>query len=43
MKEKAVLLKEANVTALKPFIERKVDKTVVNVENSIVSAGLYGA
>ncbi|HNP49592.1 MAG TPA: TonB-dependent receptor, partial [Bacteroidia bacterium] len=39
MKEKAVLLKEANVTALKPFIERKVDKTVVNVENSIVSAG----
>lgn len=39
MREKAVLLKEANVTALKPFIERKVDKTVVNVENSIVSAG----
>lgn len=37
--EKSVQLKEATVTALKPFIERRVDKTIVNVENSIVSAG----
>lgn len=29
----------ATVTAQKPFIERKLDRLVVNVENSIVSAG----
>jgi outer membrane receptor protein involved in Fe transport len=32
-------LKEVNVTAKRPFIEQKADKTVVNVENSIVAAG----
>ncbi len=32
-------LGEATVTARKPFIERKTDRLVVNVENSIVSAG----
>lgn len=32
-------LKEVNVTAKKPFIEQQVDKTVVNVENSIVASG----
>lgn len=32
-------LKEVTVTAQKPFIEVKADKIVVNVENSIVSAG----
>lgn len=32
-------LKEVSVRALKPFIEVKADKLIVNVENSIVSAG----
>jgi outer membrane receptor protein involved in Fe transport len=35
----AQLLKSVNVTASKPFIQHEIDKTVVNVENSIVSAG----
>jgi len=39
LKENVVQLKEANVVALKPFIERRIDKTIVNVENSIVDAG----
>lgn len=33
------ILKGVNVTASKPFITHEIDKTVVNVENSIVSAG----
>ncbi len=37
--ENTVQLKEANIVALKPFIERRMDMTVVNVENSIVDAG----
>lgn len=32
-------LKGVQVTAGKPFIQHEIDKTVVNVENSIVSAG----
>jgi hypothetical protein len=32
-------LAEVNVIAKKPFIEQQVDRTVVNVENSIVSSG----
>ncbi|NEU66113.1 outer membrane beta-barrel protein [Spirosoma agri] len=32
-------LTEVNVVAKKPFIEQQVDRTVVNVENSIVSSG----
>lgn len=32
-------LKTVNVTAKKPFIEQRADKTVVNVENSIIGAG----
>ena len=32
-------LKEVNVVAKKPFIEQQIDRTVVNVENSIVAAG----
>lgn len=32
-------LKEVNVAGKKPFIEQRVDKMVVNVENSIVGAG----
>jgi hypothetical protein len=32
-------LKTVTIAAEKPFIERQVDKTVVNVENSIVHAG----
>ena len=37
--ENIIQLKEANIVALKPFIERRVDKTIVNVENSIIDAG----
>ena len=33
------LLGALNVTAKKPFIEQQLDKTVVNVENSIVASG----
>ncbi|MBS7564377.1 TonB-dependent receptor [Mucilaginibacter sp. Bleaf8] len=32
-------LKTVNVTATKPLIERKVDRTVINVENSVLAAG----
>lgn len=32
-------LKEVNVTGKKPFVEQRADMTVVNVENSLVSAG----
>ena len=32
-------LGEVAVTAQKPFIEQQIDKTVVNVENSVVAAG----
>lgn len=35
----SVNLKEATVSAQRPFIEHHIDKTVVNVENSIVNAG----
>ena len=37
--EDNVNLKAVTITAQKPFIEQQIDKTVVNVENSIVSAG----
>jgi len=37
--EDAEMLNEAVIVAQKPFIERQIDKTVVNVENSIVAAG----
>ncbi|MGH2644969.1 MAG: carboxypeptidase-like regulatory domain-containing protein, partial [Chitinophagaceae bacterium] len=39
LKQNANLLKGVSITASKPFIQREIDKTVVNVENSIVSAG----
>jgi iron complex outermembrane receptor protein len=32
-------LKEVNITAAKPLIERKLDRTVMNVENSVLAAG----
>ena len=32
-------LKEVSIVAQKPFIERKMDKLIMNVENSSVSAG----
>lgn len=32
-------LNEVTVVAKKPFIEQEIDRTVINVENSIVSAG----
>lgn len=37
--EESKELNEVVVTAKKPFIEQQIDKTVVNVENSVVSAG----
>lgn len=37
--EESKNLAEVNVVAKKPFIEQQVDRTVVNVENSIVSSG----
>lgn len=33
------LLQEVKVSAAKPYIERKLDKTIVNVENSAMAAG----
>ncbi|WP_234734600.1 outer membrane beta-barrel protein [Tellurirhabdus bombi] len=39
MAEETKNLKEVNVVAKKPFIEQEIDRTVVNVENSIVSSG----
>ncbi len=35
----SVDLNEVEVSALRPFIEHRLDETVVNVENSIVNAG----
>ncbi len=32
-------LKTVNITAAKPLIERKLDRTVMNVENSVLAAG----
>lgn len=32
-------LKTVNITASKPLIERKIDRTVMNVENSVLAAG----
>jgi len=37
--EESKELNEVVITARKPFIEQQIDKTVVNVENSVVSAG----
>ena len=37
--EESKNLTEVNVVAKKPFIEQQVDRTVMNVENSIVSSG----
>jgi len=39
LKAQSSELQEVTVQAMKPFIEVKADKVVVNVENSIVSAG----
>jgi iron complex outermembrane recepter protein len=39
LQEGSQTLAEVKVTAAKPFIEQQLDKTVVNVENSIVAAG----
>lgn len=39
LKQGSTSLKEVTVTTNKQFIERQLDKLVVNVENSIVSAG----
>ena len=39
LKEKSGQLQEVTIQGQKPFIEVKADKIVVNVENSIVSAG----
>ncbi len=39
LKPSAARLKGIDVKASKPFIQHEIDKTIVNVENSIVSAG----
>ncbi len=39
LEESSKTLSEVNVRASKPFIERQLDKIVVNVENSLVSTG----
>lgn len=39
LKPETQVLKDVTVVAKKPFIEQQIDRTVVNVENSIVSAG----
>lgn len=39
MQEQRKVLSEVTVTAKKPFIEQQIDRTIVNVENSIVSSG----
>lgn len=39
VQEESKQLGEVVVSAQKPFIERQVDKTIVNVENSVVAAG----
>lgn len=35
----AKMLKEVSVTAQKPLIEKKIDRVVVNVENSVIAKG----
>ncbi len=35
----ALTLSEASVSAYKPFIEHRIDETILNVENSIIDAG----
>ena len=39
LEEASATLQEVQVVAKKPFIEQKIDRTVLNVENSIVSSG----
>jgi iron complex outermembrane recepter protein len=37
--ENALTLKEVQVSAFRPFIEHRIDETIINVENSIIDAG----
>lgn len=39
LQESSTTLSEVKIVAKKPFIEQKIDRTVLNVENSIVSSG----
>src|SRR6185436_2636731 len=39
LEERSANLKEASVVASRPFIEHRIDRMIVNVENSIVNAG----
>jgi outer membrane receptor protein involved in Fe transport len=39
MELEAKVLKEVQVSSQKPLVERKIDRTVINVESSIMSAG----
>ncbi len=39
LNEETQLLKEVTVVTKKPFIEQQIDRTVINVENSIVASG----
>lgn len=39
MKETTQILNAVNIVSTKPLIERKIDRTVMNVENSVLAAG----
>ncbi|MDP9047048.1 MAG: TonB-dependent receptor family protein [Bacteroidota bacterium] len=39
MKQVSRALNTVNITSTKPLIERKIDRTVMNVENSVLAAG----
>ena len=39
MRTASTALTQVNITASKPLIERKIDRTVMNVENSVLAAG----
>jgi hypothetical protein len=39
MTNEAKLLTEVKIVSRKPFIERKIDKTVINIESSLLNAG----
>ncbi|MCB0598412.1 MAG: outer membrane beta-barrel protein [Lewinellaceae bacterium] len=39
LRENSTLLAEVSVVAKRPFLEQKIDRLVINVENSITSAG----
>ncbi len=42
LSQEARSLKEVTITTRKPFIEQKLDRMIINIENSIISAGNNG-